>query len=668
MASHTGKPPATHRNDILHRRNDEDAVPNQGADSDEAAAAWGRCAEVLHDNDKSRLQGWKEEIDMLLVFAGLFSAVLTAFNVQSYQLLQPDPTDITIALLMQISVQLNSFTVNPSFINSTYPGHPALQSTFVAPPYAVRINILWFASLICSLASASISILVKQWLNQYSYGLIGASHSRETARLRQYRYDSLVKWQVLGILRLLPLLLQVSLALFLLGLVDLLWNIHHAVAIVATVLIAVLLLFSTFTIILPSFSRDCFYKSPQALGFFLLVQQVLRMWRASCRVMSSVLESSWVALSLTDHINLYFYQVAISRWLYEASIRPTYYSWREQERESVRNEPSVLDWHILSACDALKMDDDFLENTIEPCFRTVAVEVVVPCYDDILRHRVDDLGDLRQTWTHNRSVKSVNAALSLTLCTLEKLNTGDQKYHEDQLCILRRLDTLWGSIGDYEVEYPATARLLDGLAEMFLSQFDRRCHEVCNIFPQITRNDLPLNSFIHALLAHVGEWSTFLDLCLAGLQVATSENLPSRDDEEVHNQIRQILSSLREYLETTESKDRAAYWFVRDMKRICRQILLVAQTFPGLVAAPGELATVLRRATEARVAELTDEHWELLREIYGIDRRMLWDDLVALAAMKDSSAQLEASGAFNSADWVFEFLLGSTWTDFEAAG
>ncbi|OBZ67157.1 hypothetical protein A0H81_13055 [Grifola frondosa] len=130
--------------------------------------------------------------------------------------------------------------------------------------------------------------------------------------------------------------------------------------------VAVLLLFSTFTIILPSCSRDWFHKSLQALGFFLLMQQVLRVWRASYRVMSSVLKSSWIALPLAYHVRLYFYQVAISRWLYEASIRPTYYSWREQERESVRNEPSVLDWHILFA------DDDFLENMIEPCFCTIA--------------------------------------------------------------------------------------------------------------------------------------------------------------------------------------------------------------------------------------------------------------------------------------------------------
>lgn len=66
------------------------------------------------------VQRWKSEIDMLLVFvsrpspledwselsepqAGLFSAVLTAFNVQSYQLLQPDEQSEMLATLMELS-------------------------------------------------------------------------------------------------------------------------------------------------------------------------------------------------------------------------------------------------------------------------------------------------------------------------------------------------------------------------------------------------------------------------------------------------------------------------------------------------------------------------------------------------------------------------------------
>ncbi|EEB91570.1 hypothetical protein MPER_10048 [Moniliophthora perniciosa FA553] len=54
------------------------------------------------------VKSWKEYIHTLLVFAGLFSAVLTAFLIESYQWLLEDPADTTVALLTQISMQLNT--------------------------------------------------------------------------------------------------------------------------------------------------------------------------------------------------------------------------------------------------------------------------------------------------------------------------------------------------------------------------------------------------------------------------------------------------------------------------------------------------------------------------------------------------------------------------------
>ncbi|KAI0756164.1 hypothetical protein C8Q80DRAFT_1068880, partial [Daedaleopsis nitida] len=166
--------------------------------------AWAHSAEIVKTYNDELVTRWKEEMDTLLVYAGLFSAVLTAFNVQSYQLLQPDPTDPALAVLQQISAQLSSFTLNPSFVNSTQrPLAPdALQPPFSAPRSAVWINTLWFSSLVCSLASASIALMVKQWLHELSIGVSGTS--RESARIRQYRLNSLRRWHVGGIVIVIP--------------------------------------------------------------------------------------------------------------------------------------------------------------------------------------------------------------------------------------------------------------------------------------------------------------------------------------------------------------------------------------------------------------------------------------------------------------------------------
>ncbi|EJF56145.1 hypothetical protein DICSQDRAFT_18144, partial [Dichomitus squalens LYAD-421 SS1] len=148
-----------------------------------------KTAEVIKQYSDEMVKRWKEEIDTLLVYAGLFSAILTAFNVQSYLLLQPS----------------TPFSVNPpgALVNSTHPVTPFAPIP-MAPveTWAVWLNSLWFSALICSLASASIGILVKQWLHEYEAGISGTSV--EIARLRQYRLNHLAKWRVAEIIAILP--------------------------------------------------------------------------------------------------------------------------------------------------------------------------------------------------------------------------------------------------------------------------------------------------------------------------------------------------------------------------------------------------------------------------------------------------------------------------------
>ncbi|EIW62046.1 uncharacterized protein TRAVEDRAFT_91546, partial [Trametes versicolor FP-101664 SS1] len=199
---------------------------------------WSDAADVVKDYSDDMIKRWNAEIDTYLVYAGLFSAILTAFNVQSYVLLQPTPQDPTLLALQQISAQLGSFSTNPPFINST---QPAFQQTDTAPPpvprAAVWLNALWFSSLILSLSSASVGIMVKQWINEYNGG-ISSGNSRKTAQLRQYRLNGLIAWRVRDIVMVIPVLLQLALALFLAGMLILLWTLDPTVATVSSVLVA----------------------------------------------------------------------------------------------------------------------------------------------------------------------------------------------------------------------------------------------------------------------------------------------------------------------------------------------------------------------------------------------------------------------------------------------
>ncbi|EJD50451.1 hypothetical protein AURDEDRAFT_22759, partial [Auricularia subglabra TFB-10046 SS5] len=108
-------------------------------------------------SDRSTLDGWNKTLDILLIFAGLFSAVSTAFIVESYKLLQVDNTEY-IAIALYLSLTGN----NTSAIALAPPG-----ANFKALGSSRWINGLWFSSLVLSLAVALLSILSKQWLEEY---------------------------------------------------------------------------------------------------------------------------------------------------------------------------------------------------------------------------------------------------------------------------------------------------------------------------------------------------------------------------------------------------------------------------------------------------------------------------------------------------------------------
>ncbi|KAH9848534.1 hypothetical protein C2E23DRAFT_843336 [Lenzites betulinus] len=237
------------------------------------AEAWSSAAVMVESYSDAMIKRWKEEIDTYLVFAGLFSAVLTTFNVQSYPLLQPAAPDPSLSVLQQISAQLASFSISPPFVNSTQPSSSGSQNASsppTVPRWTVWLNALWFSSLVLSLSSASLGIMAKQWLNEYQSGVSGTS--RPAARVRQHRLNNLRAWRVEDIINTIPILLQLALAFFLAGLLILLWNYDHDVAAAASALVGVLAVFTLVTTLLPLFDSSCSYLTPHIRAVHALWQ------------------------------------------------------------------------------------------------------------------------------------------------------------------------------------------------------------------------------------------------------------------------------------------------------------------------------------------------------------------------------------------------------------
>ncbi|KAH9918733.1 uncharacterized protein BXZ73DRAFT_52777, partial [Epithele typhae] len=114
---------------------------------------WPLYLEHSISQDKEMVQGWTSDLDSILIFAALFSAVLTTLAVESFSSLQPDPqVEMLRAVLQQIQQGKDDLQNIPSPI-----------PPFTLTRSAVRVNIYWLSSLIISLSTTLLAILAKQW-------------------------------------------------------------------------------------------------------------------------------------------------------------------------------------------------------------------------------------------------------------------------------------------------------------------------------------------------------------------------------------------------------------------------------------------------------------------------------------------------------------------------
>ncbi|KAK0185853.1 hypothetical protein F5146DRAFT_1227512 [Armillaria mellea] len=131
--------------------------------------------------------------------------------------------------------------------------HSPLNPTIVFVPVTtnVWVNGLWFVSLFLSLTTALVAVLVKQWLHHYV--AIPSGTPRDRSFTRQFRYAGFQKWHVQVIIRLLPVLMHLALAIFLVGL-ELSWVICAGTALIYTAYVM--------ATILPILFPQCPYRTP----------------------------------------------------------------------------------------------------------------------------------------------------------------------------------------------------------------------------------------------------------------------------------------------------------------------------------------------------------------------------------------------------------------------
>ncbi|KAJ7159529.1 hypothetical protein C8R46DRAFT_838908, partial [Mycena filopes] len=210
------------------------------------AKLWAVYVSEANKYDKSLVESWRSDMEGMLIFvgpAGLFSASLTAFLIESYKTLVPDSGDTTVLLLAQISQQLAA-TANGTAFNFAAP------APFTPLTSSLVCNVLWFISLGLSLTCALVATLLEQWARDFLHKTEIRSAPVIRARVFSYLYYGLKKFGMHTVVEIIPLLLHASLLFFFAGLVAFLLPINTAItAVAAAILGTVTIIYTILTLL-----------------------------------------------------------------------------------------------------------------------------------------------------------------------------------------------------------------------------------------------------------------------------------------------------------------------------------------------------------------------------------------------------------------------------------
>jgi len=168
---------------------------------------------------------------------------------------------------------------------------------FIPTHSDIRVNILWFLSLIFSLTTVLIGIISLQWLRKHLHPHTDLE-PQIAFSLHHLNVESVDRWYLPQIFTALPLLLQLALVLFLVGVIEFLWSLNSTVAIPIAVAVGLSLSFLLWTTVLPTMQAlllflprlpwgniprsPCPYRSPQSWAFHRSVQPLVAIFLSIC--------------------------------------------------------------------------------------------------------------------------------------------------------------------------------------------------------------------------------------------------------------------------------------------------------------------------------------------------------------------------------------------------
>ncbi|KIO21626.1 hypothetical protein M407DRAFT_28767 [Tulasnella calospora MUT 4182] len=251
-----------------------------------------RCYDALAEEiDEDMTKGLKEQLDGMLIFAGLFAGVNTAFLALTIPLLSAEPAEDTNALLAQNNALLMQLVTGR---NDIVPADLILPSAKFSPSHNIlTINTLFSLSLAFAIISSFLAVLGRQWLVCYRKRSGGGPDRQRWEQLE--RFLGVERWRLKPILDdALPSLLQIGLIIFCASLILYLRHLSPTISLIVGIPLYVGLAFFVGSALCTTRDRFCPFQSPLS---------DLLPWAA--RSLSSMLgqPSNRPAKSVVEHIS-----------------------------------------------------------------------------------------------------------------------------------------------------------------------------------------------------------------------------------------------------------------------------------------------------------------------------------------------------------------------------
>ncbi|CAE6445816.1 unnamed protein product [Rhizoctonia solani] len=224
-----------------------------GAELEPEARVWKTYVKVADKFDMEQVEGWNRSLDVTLIFAGIFTAICTAFVIESAKSLKETPDEASAHQLAQItSILLVIANISdPQSPNSTNLIASASSKPFSPRGVDVCVNALWFFALILSATVALLAMLAKEWCHLFISGRIGDPWSQTTERQR--RWKGIKKWKMEELILFLPSFIHLSVWSFAIGLCIYLVDLNRRVAVLVVIVTISSMIVYVLSTLLPLF-------------------------------------------------------------------------------------------------------------------------------------------------------------------------------------------------------------------------------------------------------------------------------------------------------------------------------------------------------------------------------------------------------------------------------